>query len=231
MASLTQKNPLEIAIELAACFHQAEHSSATTIEFTIEVFDSGWIYFQLSDRTLAVWLQYLINTCAILLRNTSASASHPIPKTTSQNSLFPIQYAHARCCGLLRLGEQQNLIRLSIDSQTPQVGEPKPIPWLNEQQQLSLVHPMERRLIAQCLRLLDELSQPKRKTSTKLIYKLATELSNITLDFYSTCRIFGEVQRETPQLAQARLGLIAVAKSLLRLMIEEELHSIAPLDL
>lgn len=152
-------------------------------------------------------------------------------------NLFPVQYAHARCCSLLRLAHRQGLIQLrDLDFNTPsgQLVQPNPIPWLNDDQgahtgqiRLRLVHPAERRLIAQMLDVSDIISDQGQLSCLKL----ASALSNAFESFYSSCRIWGEVKTQTPKLAQARLGLVAIIQRLLRSLLQEKLGVPAPVEL
>jgi hypothetical protein len=153
------------------------------------------------------------------------------------HSLFRVQYAHARCCSLLRLAHRQSLINLSgLDSITPNWAwvEPNPIPWLDGDPEMEyspihllLEHPAERGLIAH---LLDGIEQLTPSTPARPI-ELANALSHEFEKFYSACRIWGEVKTETPQLAQARLGLVAITQKLLRSLLQDQLHVTAPIEL
>jgi arginyl-tRNA synthetase len=152
-------------------------------------------------------------------------------------NLFPVQYAHARCCSLLRLAHRQGLIQLSdLDFNTPiaQLAQPNPIPWLNDDQgahtgqiHLRLVHPAERCLISQMLDVSDITSHQGQLSCLKL----AIALGNAFESFYSRCRIWGEVKTQAPKLAQARLGLVAITQGLLRSLLQEKLGVPAPVEL
>jgi hypothetical protein len=151
--------------------------------------------------------------------------------------LFSVQYGHARCCSLLRLAHRQGLIELSdLDFNTLgwQFVEPNPIPWLygdsgmeSESLRLRLGQPAERGLIAQVLDGIDRISDPAPASAIKI----ATSLSTAFETFYSACRIWGEVKTETPQLAQARLGLVGVTQKFLRSLLQHQLGVTAPLEL
>ena len=237
LASLWQQSPLDIANQLMTSF--ATISQYTTgqicLEFSVEVVFPGWINFRLSDQGLAAWLQHLVHTKLRLIvvhgegreDGEVNSPSSPL----SPSSLFPVQYAHARCCSLLRLAHRQGLIKLKdLDFITLdwQLLEPNPIPWLNDDQAaLRLVDPAEKRLIAQILDSRDALSDPGQLSQRKL----ASALSNEFERFYSNCRIWGEVKIETPKLAQARLGLVAVTQALLRSLLQDHLGVPAPAEL
>ena len=153
------------------------------------------------------------------------------------HSLFGVQYAHARCCSLLRLAHRQSLIKLSgLDSITPNWAwvEPSPIPWLDggsemegESIRLRLEHPAERGLITHVLDGIEQLTQPAPARALEL----ANAVSHGFEKFYSACRIWGEVKTETPQLAQARLGLVAITQQLLRSLLQDQLNVTAPIEL
>lgn len=262
LAPLWQLPPLDIAHQLAECMAIREQNTANAetdnweqqeitsqnfqaqypipsqvcLDFSVEVFSPGWIQFRLSDRGLATWLQQLIEI-----------PHSPRPEIPDQNqrtepvnqahSLFRVQYAHARCCSLLRLAHRQSLINLSdLDSITPNWEwlEPNPIPWLYgnpemecEPIRLRLEHPAELGLIALVL---DGTEQLTRLTPIRAL-ELANALSHGFEKFYSACRIWGEVKTETPQLAQARLGLVAITQKLLRSLLKDQLNVIAPIEL
>lgn len=240
--------------------------SQVGLDFSVEVFSPGWIQFRLSERGLATWLQQLIQIPLLLShweKNSSIAVQgqgepehgqteikHPYsprPKIRHQSqrteranqahSLFEVQYAHARCCSLLRLAYRQSLINLSdLDSISPnwQWVEPNPIPWLDDDSEmecelirLRLGHPAEGGLIAHVLDGIEQLTPP---TPARAL-ELANAISHGFEKFYSACRIWGEVKTDTPQLAQARLGLVAITQKLLRSLLQDQLNVTAPIEL
>ena len=229
---------LDIATHIAACLPTSNHYSAEqlVLEFTIEVVAPGWIYFHLTHQGIAAWLQHLTQTPPTLenlqlFKITVPRAEHLGDDTPN---LFPVQYAHARCCSLLRLGHWQGTICLGThpNPQVFQLIEPNPIPWLNAEGQLYLVHPNERHLICQLLGLLDVLGDSSQPSiSARTLLKLAGSLSDAMTSFYALCRIWGEVETQTPNLSQARLSLVGVTRSLLRLMLQDVLKATAPVEL
>lgn len=254
-----------IALKLSPLWHlpalnianQLTDSLATTcqdtansirLDFGVEVVFPGWIQFRLSDSGLATWLQYLIQIPPsgileekgrkITLENAEISQpKQPIKGLNNAKNLFLIQYAHARCCSLLRLAHRQGAIALSdpeCKRATWQIVQPSPIPWLYDSQaiestqtRLRLGHSAEHRLIAQ---ILDAQDRSQHLDPAGAI-KLAIALSHAFEAFYSRCRIWGEVMTQTPQLAQARLGLVAVTQQVLRSLLQDQLGITPALEL
>jgi hypothetical protein len=153
----------------------------------------------------------------------------------SPRPLFEAQYAHARCCSLLRLAHREGMIELAqVDPEIRPLFRaiaPNPIPWLDSDQKLRLVHPAESSLIFHLLTLLDDLYSLSPSRYRVDWEKSARTLSQVFLTFYSQCRIWGEVKTATPQLAQARLGLILATQPLLHLLLQDLLGVPAPLEL
>lgn len=209
------------------------------LELNVEVVYPGWIDFQLNDQNLAVWLQKIIQIPVIAQFGDSSSLKFTGSGECSTNTqnCFAIQYAHARCCSLLRLAHREKLITLQdldFETQGRQLVAPNPIPWLNDQKQMDtgqkvlwLVHPAERSLIAQLLNVSDAISHPSKLNPVKLASALSKEFEV----FYKNCRIWDEVKTQTPQLAQARLGLVGVTQEFLRVLLQDYLGIPAPVEL
>ncbi|MEH2275464.1 MAG: DALR anticodon-binding domain-containing protein [Nostoc sp.] len=160
----------------------------------------------------------------------STSTQYPMP-----NSLFAVQYAHARCCSLVLMAHREGLIKLRepVPNTSPafwSVIFPNPLPWLNCDGTLRLNHPGERRLIAELVQVVDNIECPDISGSVKW-EKVALNLSQAFENFWSNCRIWGEVKITSPELAQARLGLLMATQSVLRYVLEENLGVFAPLEL
>ncbi len=107
---------------------------------------------------------------------------------------------------------------------------PNPIPWLNFDGTLRLNHPDEHRLIGELIQVIDSIEFPDIGGSIKW-EKVALNLSQAFEKFWSNCRIWGEVKIMSPELAQARLGLLMATQSVLRFVLEEKLGIFAPLEL
>ena len=243
------KAPLEIAHAIA---EQLDHliSAAQTSEnseapdqtcrqiwqnFAVQTAEPGWIYLQLSDRGVAIWLQSLISTQMPLSDSTSLSSSTALSLDPSKQAvinsvlnirnstrIFPLLHTHARCCSLLRLANQTGIIHLDRLDATGSLI----FPWLNpESAQLCCQHLAEQQLISQLVNTLDQLSPLKQRDR-----KLAEALSQDFQSFHAACRIWGEVERTDLPLAQTRLGLIWIVQTVMRSLLAE-LGIDAPIEL
>ena len=237
--------PVEIARAIANHFHQISHKldSANESNFTVQVLSSGWLQVELTEVTIAAWLQHLSQVKLDTNREFQCSTQTPHassphcfkPTNSTATSLFAVQHAHARCCSLLQLAQRSKLITLRLES-TPSsrsvwlIDDPYPIPWLNPAAKLRLVDPAERTLIALLIDLIDQLYCPSPARRSVNWGKVALDLSHAFQQFHRHCRIWGEVQ-QTPQLAQARLGLVLVTQSLLQLILQDLLNVSAPREL
>lgn len=225
------------AMEIAEAI--ASHLSANSAGvFSIQIVPPGWIHLELAHPVLASWLQRLVegrgNSVVQERKLTenkedkeelvtvlfSSHPSHsPSPQSPLPNHLFPIQYAHARCCSLVRLGEREGLITSE-----------GAIPWLNKQQELHFHHPSELCLLSELVQVVDELECSDSSDSVKW-QKLALGLSRVFDDFWRDCQIWGEVKVKSPEIALARLGLVMATQSVLRTLLEEKLGILAVLEL
>ncbi|MBW4564189.1 MAG: glutamate acetyltransferase [Mojavia pulchra JT2-VF2] len=251
IAQQLAKSQNQEAVKIASAI--ASDLSATCEDvFTVQIVPPGWIHLELTHPILAAWLQNLAvgnlgEEGAISTRETKIH--NPQSKTENPSSLFIVQYAHARCCSLLRLADREGLIQLSkgfpntsenFEQQKPLLGAlvpafwslifPNPIPWLNCEHQLSLNHPAERHLISDLVQVVDDLHCHTFASSVNW-QKAALDLSQAFESFWCNCRIWGEVKITSLELAQARLGLIMVTQRMFRLLLEEKLGVFAPLEL
>ena len=220
---------MEIAQAMAG--HLSRNSDSL---FSVKVIPPGWIYLELIDSTLAAWLQNLIvfpeNRHLI---NNFLNYQLPVTNDQSQISLhsltiFKIQYAHSRCCSLLRLADKDGLIALNRIG-TKSYFSLKPIPLLNGDQKLLLNHADEMLLMHQLVKLVDDLVCTD---SSSLNWETsAGKLSQAFEKFWGSCRIWGEVKIQTPELAQARLGLLVATQLVFRSVLEDKLGVVAPIEL
>lgn len=192
-----------LALEIANAI--ASHISTNlNKEFQLQIVPPGWIHFELTHPFLATWLQGLAD---------GGVGEQECRGVGEQGGrVFTAQYAHARCCSLLRLAHQEGLIQRTM-----------PIPWLLGSR-LRLNHPACWGLISKLVEVVDlEFSCPSGMTWEKATQGLAQAF----LRFWSDCRIWGEVKTDLPELAQARLGLVMATQSVLRFLLEEKLGIIA----
>ncbi|MBN3911403.1 MAG: glutamate acetyltransferase [Nostoc sp. NMS1] len=226
--------------------------------FSIQIVPPGWIHFELTDTALATWLQSLVvgslgEDGEEGSREQGAGGKEvifnsppcplppaplpfvPNPQSPIPNSLFAVQHAHARCCSLVLLAHREGLIKLrepvpNISPAFWNVISPKPLPWLNCDGTLRLNHPDERHLIAELIQVVDNIECPDINGSVKW-EKVALNLSQAFENFWCNCRIWGEVKIRSPELTQARLGLLMATQSVLRYVLEKNLGVFAPLEL
>ncbi len=230
LAAILSLSPLEVArqiIEFATAIESNFPEKNRQI-LRIEISPPGWIDFCLDELFLANWLQKF--------EQVQGTASTPFPYSLlpTPYSLFPIpfpiQYAHARCCSLLRLGERVKLIKLKdreFRRTIWQIQQPSSVPWLDEQNKFQLVHVAETCLIETLLAAIDTIGDRQRNDT----FKSALLLSEACLDVWDRCRIFGDAIANMPQLATARLGLIAATQLLLKVLIENSSDTCALVEL
>ncbi|BAZ25921.1 arginyl tRNA synthetase anticodon binding protein [Kalymmatonema gypsitolerans NIES-4073] len=207
-------------------------------DFKIQVVSPGWIHLEVSHPLLAAWLQSLVIKEAVEALEAREAGGEITPITPS-SSLFTAQYAHARCCSLVRLAIFEGLIQQGEPNQDDSESSkqrllssiltPNPIPWLNCDEKLRFHHPASYRLINELVRVVDSLAFPNLGGSLNW-EKAATPLSRAFETFWCKCRIFGEVKTASPELAQARIGLVLATQSVLKFLLEEKLGIIAPYE-
>lgn len=244
LSSALKAPAIEIATAIAQLLSNLAGSSLIASHepnITVRVIPSGWIHFLIHPPLIAACLQRLVT-----------DGASPAPKeeaASPASNLFPVQYAHARCCSLVQMGYREGLIKLSSSQKTNSIfclSDPKPIPWLDSYQELCLVHPAERYLIAQLLKLLDDFPEVRQNNINQQQgvsderyacgraidwEKTALSLSQAFQSFYSSIRIWGETKIRNPSLAQARLGLVLATQSILYLLLKELFGIYAPLEL
>ena len=206
--------------------------SQSCLKLRIEIIPPGWINFYFDSRSLASWLEqsliFLETKVAVQSDLSQYAISNNQLRKTPEN-LFPVQYIHARCCSLLRLGAREKLITLkdnSFGTVTWHLKQPKQISWLDEEQNLWLTQESEYRLLRQLLVVTDSFAMESNNW-----VKLAFNLSKTVEIFQAECRFLGEVKHKTTSKAIARLGLIALAQYWLQKILREKLNLVAPITL
>lgn len=208
---LSATNP-EAAI--AICQSLVKILNETQSEWEFQPMERGWIEGQLRDRAFVDWLQYS-------LEDEPVSNAPPKSETPLTAELFPIQYAHARCCSLLQMAHRSRIIELVDPDAVPPWRWRKP-QRVFEDYPIYLQHPAEWALLGQFWDVLDGVAIAPDTSQLKPTRRL----SEAWFQFERTCRIWGEVQRDRPQLAQMRLGLVAIAQKLLWRLLREHLDTI-----
>lgn len=218
-------NALDIARGIAA-----ELSRISSHVFTVQIVSPGWIHLELSDSSLAAWLDSLAT--GAMLEQIPGSEVTP---NLSSSRLFAIQYAHARCCSLLFAAAREELIKfqevvLDSGSVAWHLISQQQISWLNFDQQLRLNHPSELRLINELLQVVDDWDILD-SNRPKLWEKVSINLSQAFEAFWCNCRIWGEVKTNSRELVQARLGLLMASQVVFRSLLEDKLGVFVPLEL
>lgn len=218
-------------IEIACAI--ASHLSANCgDEFIIEIVPPGYIHFVLTDPILAAWLQHLVEGRGIW---GDGERERKEAKYENSSHLFAVQYAHARCSSLMRLAQREGLIQfgdnnVNTSSAFGSVISPNPIPWLNCDRKLRFSHSATKRLISELVQVVDDLECAYEADSINW-EKAAINLSQAFEVFWCNCRIWGEVKTTSPELSQARLGLVIATQSVLRFLLEEKLGIFALVEL
>ena len=225
LASDCELSPLVIARSLQdILIVNANHNhSQSNLQFMLEVTKSGWLNFYLSEQAINLWLEQLSTTAS--LASTTTVANYALAHTPS--NLFFVQYAHARCCSLLRLGAKAKLIALVDDNRDCRLAieQPSTIAWWSTQ--VNVDHSSaEYSILLELLTVVDADREPNCDW-----VKLAFGLSQALTEFVADCRFLGAAKRENPQRAIAFLGLIALAQYWLQRILLEKLKIAAPTSL
>lgn len=234
-AKQSPRSAMEIATAIAQGLSHLPDSTSGLYtqgrQFEIEIYPPGKIHLKLTDRGLSQWLQSLLGHLAGAIAAPASAPKDPgAGDFSSSTRLFRIQYAHARCCSLLRMADRQGILS-GIQPEGESAIAPDPIPWLDPQGQFRLDHPTERDLISQVVNVLDTLQLTDPCAPPPRAMKWARDLSQDFLTFYAANPIWSEIYKKNIGLAQARLGAIAICQKLLKLLLEEGLSAFAPREL
>jgi arginyl-tRNA synthetase len=244
---------LDLAQQIAADFAQTNDTNCRNgvvteqiwHSFTVQVTPPGWIYFRLTEEGLSEWLQLQINQTLEIEkadpdRFTDFSCTNSISDVQAQSilirdstNIFLVLHTHARCCAILRLGSQLQLVQFNRVN-APERGElwnitqPDPLPWLLPDRTLRCQHPAEWNLIDRLCTVIDDLSEWNLPHMPEQYLKWAVHLSQDWQKFHAHCRI----SSNDPALAQVRLGLTMATQFLLKSLIEAlDLATVAPSEL
>lgn len=191
-----------IALKLSSSDHdnQSPQAVATTIvakllqnqpkepnlSVDVHIHPQGWLDFLINHGAIALWLQKLPNFIA---RNNSF-----VKQLQTNCNIFPLQYTHARCSALLRLGEQEGRLVSK--------GAISGLRW---------THPKEWKLLHQLMITFDRLMT----TDNPDVMKLAMALCESFWNFEKDCRIWGDGYRNHLDLARSRLKLVEIIQQVL----------------
>ncbi|MEM7756722.1 MAG: hypothetical protein AAF298_01125 [Cyanobacteria bacterium P01_A01_bin.40] len=206
---------------------QNEFAAEPQLKLSINIVDSGWLNIFLDSSILTAWLGESINQAKSQQRSLVDVSLDSCCQSPVE--LFSVQYLHARCCSLLRLGAREKLVTLLGNFQQSgwQLKQPESISWLDDQQNLWLTELSEHNLLRQLLMVTDTFAlQTDHNWET-----IAVNLSQTTAIFLADCRFLGEVKLQYPLKAIARLGLIALVQYWLQRILIEKLNLSAPTEL
>ncbi|TAE60801.1 MAG: anticodon-binding protein [Nostocales cyanobacterium] len=208
--------------------------------FSVKVVAPAWIHIELTDPTLAAWLNFLIDKNGYFQEFSSRNQVTNINITEFEpqesglkniNSYFQIQYAHARCCSLLRLAGREGLMKIVQEgTNNLRILSHETIPWLNCDQKLRFYQPEELCLLGLLVKTVDNLVFPDAHGMVNWKTE-ALKLSAAWESFWCSCRIWGDVKNNSLELAQARLGLLMVTQLVLKSVLENRLGVLAPMEL
>lgn len=210
LAPRLQISPQKVVEDLGNLLAQRSSSIEPSLSLYLYIDTSGWVNFCVTERAIASWLKRSLWLLKTQARNNSLSTLTQSDRSSKSN-LFSVQYIHARCCSLLRLGAREQLISL-VNNDFNEAGwqftQPRSISWLDRSHHLWLDRHSEYDLLRQLLTVTDS----QTATDSSIWSKLALDLSEATAIFLADCRFLGEIKEQYPQRAIARLGLIALAQ-------------------
>jgi hypothetical protein len=223
----------------------ARQSESPWLVPDLSLHSEGWLYARFSGLELSKWLQSLLlappfQTEPQPLRISSGASSDPV--------MFQLQYAHARCCSLLRLAQQENLIHLT-PGDVRLVQLESPVIWQTPTGELQFQTLAEHQLLLALMQFPHSLSPkkiiygysqaalPGHQTRIEwpppkpYLQLQAQQWSHLFLNFYRDCRIFGDVRQAAPDLVTARLALVFILRRVLAFVLETALQAEAPVTL
>jgi hypothetical protein len=209
--------------------------------------EASYIYFQLTPKSIELWLNYIHDLPLEQLDYSSNSIS--------VESIDLAIYAHARCCSLLKLAANEKIVKVTTDWQISTSN------WLLDilhtenrlttESNCIFEHQVEQQLIQTLMAVLDVIyvtNQQLDCSQTGSIEqisaggfnghrkspnwtKLTIDLAQSWLEFDRRCQIFGDIKYQNPQLAIARCGLTAISRRYLQVLLETYLGVDAAVEL
>jgi hypothetical protein len=198
----------------------------------IQATPTGYLEFRIDDWAIAQWITGLTQPIASLFAFSTLPSLRPAPPhhtaKSAEQTLFPVQHAHARCCSLLRLAAlrqpENRLNLLEPPLEQWEWAQANPAFWLTSTQVLRMNATSERQLISQCLTVLDELPWQADRAFSHIhslplppsqITTLAKDLADAFHAMHQQCQIWGALQNAGSDRVAAHLGLILVTQKLL----------------
>ncbi len=117
-------------------------------------------------------------------------------RQSSENPVYYVQYAHARCCSILRNAQERNVEASTADAAA------------------LLRHPAEQALIRELLRLPDVIADAAARRETHEVPKYCLEVAGLFSQFYRDCRVLTDDPEEA-RFSGARLGLVDAVRLVL----------------
>lgn len=232
LAARQNISPEKIGVILSKQLHQVD----TPDPPQCWLHSNHWLYLQFSDIALASWLRRCFVTEPKLVGSDRPDDLSPIPNSISEDpSIFVLQYAHARCCSLIRIFSETLQIQLPNSST---------LPWLLAQS-LNDSHPAEQNLIRFLLQV------PQAVLGQKIICGISNSntpgyqsdysgivqpaqllsLSGAFLIFHQDCQIFGKQVGQNEDMLRFRLALLQITQRLLKFSLHHLLGIYAPIRL
>ncbi len=202
--------------------------SAVTVQATA----TGMIQCEVGDRAIATWLDWLIGqplpsrSGRLLISEKERSLLLKSP------AIFEVQYAHARCCSLLRLAQREAWITLAGLEASPthwRIVQPPSIAWLLPTTSLCLEHPADRSLISHLFTAIDILADasPQRTHTTML---RSTQAVAQAFQLFHSAHPLGSNDCAA-ELLTARLGLLLATQRVLYLLLSQGLDLCPAIEL
>jgi hypothetical protein len=248
LAAKSPLTPLEICQNLDLLIPTlAVVEGSVQLELDCWYNEASYIYFQLTAKSIELWLNYLQDLPLEQLEYSRNSIS--------TESIDLSIYAHARCCSLLKLAANEKIVKITTDWQISRSNwllDPASVKnRLTTESNCIFEHLAEQQLIKTLMAVLDaiysdnwqlESSQPEsndrinrggsnghRKSPNWT--KLTIDLAQSWLEFDRRCQIFGDIKAQNPRLAIARCMLTAISRHYLQVLLENYLGVEAAVEL
>lgn len=202
-------------------------SNLPQLTFTVSLTPPAWIDFYLSELSIALWLEQFPRLFFSLTKPLMLE-DNILERQLNTTKIFSIQYNHARCCALLRLAHQDNLIKLKssdfhdLDWFWLHPEDINFIDYNQEQMKLITNNRREYSLIKQIITVIEELETIKPSQLCQAV----KHLSDAFWEFEKYCRIWGETKENRLEIALARLKLVAITQSLLFYLLKTKIQVI-----